>query len=698
MYLLQLRLENHCGGSPASLTIDKDRGRIRKWTVLSAGRLNRDLIRLIALACGGPSIVSRLHYPLGRFSRRQDDPLHLECLLARHSPGDCPKGSASVRVSGIRINRFGSVTALGKKERRLFPASIPFGKLRLGTGNTAFFFVAYGQDPVPLKKDRFDFIDPFFRITRFHSLFIQNAPITDPAAFLTRLHYRGIQKGRFPAKKTMKALCDGFGELLGIDTVSWLQETCDFKTEWEKLRPWQQRAVLPIMDAARHMLDAFPRSGEPLKAPALMLLDRPDRFSTEKGFSRWLTLVDALFPSAQFLITLPDKTRSQLPSRIKRMRLLLPDAGEGTSTGAPVRLPRGAVLLLDVDSRLPNLALMKLSRHFREEGRPVVLARKDAMVKGVESVYASCVYSIPSSQVRLEKLREHYGQSLVVGGSGADVRMRLPAQIEDLPADYSLYPELGDRAIGFLTRGCPFRCPFCIVPVKEGKPRQVSDLDTLLENGRRRKIILLDDNILSHPMADDFLQEMVSRAVQVNFTQTLDLRLLNRERAKLLRRVHASNTLFTRRNYHFSLNNARNLEQMGRKYRMMGFSSRDNVEFICMYGYDTTLEEDVERFRFLRSLPGAYVFVQEYQPILGGPEPDLSSFFDARADQLIDDLIRILFPQNMKSMEKYYRWLSRQYFLSFGRPHRRLVDTIFRYNARDRKGFYLAKLERLAGH
>ena len=77
-----------------------------------------------------------------------------------------------------------------------------------------------------------------------------------------------------------------------------------------------------------------------------------------------------------------------------------------------------------------------------------------------------------------------------------------------------------------------------------------------------------------------------------------------------------------------------------------------------MYGYNTTLAEDVERFRFLRSLPGAYVFVQRYQPILGGSAPFLKQFFDDNADKLINELGKIIFPQNMKSMEKYYRWLS----------------------------------------
>ena len=125
---------------------------------------------------------------------------------------------------------------------------------------------------------------------------------------------------------------------------------------------------------------------------------------------------------------------------------------------------------------------------------------------------------------------------------------------------------------------------------------------------------------------------------------------------------------------------------------MFGFTHKDNVEFICMYGFNTTLAEDVERFHFLRSLPGAYVFVQEYQPIPGGPPANLTNFFDEHADQLIDKLIRITFTQNMKSMERYYRWVSKRYALTFGRLHQGLVDTIFRYNRRQGKGFYVAAM------
>ncbi|MFZ3044512.1 MAG: hypothetical protein WA151_01240, partial [Desulfatirhabdiaceae bacterium] len=357
--------------------------------------------------------------------------------------------------------------------------------------------------------------------------------------------------------------------------------------------------------------------------------------------------------------------------------------------GRPIVRKNMDILLIDVDSRMPNLALMKLSRHFKQKGRNVMLARGVNRIGSAREIYASCVFSSLLSSEKIRNLQKFYGDSLQLGGSGIDVKMRLPEEIETLPSDYDVYPELGDRAIGFLSRGCPMHCPFCIVPMKEGQPRQVSDLQTLLENDRRSKLIMLDDNILSLPHADQLLEEMVSRNIMVNFTQTLDWRFVDRNRAALLKRVRCCNTRFTRSNYYFSLNDNRHFDLVREKYDMFGFSGRDNVEFVCMYGFNTTLAEDVQRFRFLRSLRGAYVFTQAYQPIPGGPPPTMDHFFESDPDHLIDELIRIQFTQNMKSMEKYYRWVSRKYAETFGRLHTPLVDTIFRYNQRHRKGHYI---------
>ena len=584
---------------------------------------------------------------------------------------------------------------MGNRELHFMPSDLPISKARSGLSNSSHFILGYGYEPhYHNNTDDFDYNDKFFRVNRFHSLFINSAPLTDPVEFLTRINYRGVACKRLAPLHVLERLTCLFKEHLGIDTDVWMNKNCNFKQEWDAIEPWQKHAALPALDAARHLHYGFQTLKNPLDMSTLLLFDRPDLLSGAKLFPAWARVMDALLPNAQFLITTNEKMKRCFPVDLLSNALPLLAQQVSPKVISPVNVRSNcAILLVDGDSVIANVALMKLSRYFKEQGKSVILARREAYMPGVEAVYASYIFSNQLTVTRVDKLRKYYGDSLFVGGSGVDVVQRLPEDIENLAPDYSLYPELGNNAIGFLTRGCPFHCPFCLVPTKEGQIHQVADLDELLHGGLK-KLILLDDNILSHPQATDFLEEMVQRSLMVNFTQTLDLRLVDQDIARLLKRVKCSNLKFTRTVYHFSLNDARNLDQVAEKYRLFGFTHRDNVEFICMYGFNTTLAEDVERFRFLRSLPGAYVFVQKYQPIIGGPPTTATGdcFFDENADELIDQLVRICFTQNMKNMEKYYRWLSKQYVITFGRLHERLIETIFKYNNRQQKGIYTAKI------
>ena len=623
-----------------------------------------------------------------------DRPLNLQFILAPHPGRESRKPLPEKIGSGLDIDaQKNCIRLLRKRECDLLPAGLPIRTPALGTGNTPYFLLGYGNRIVCHDQtDDFEFRDPNFRVTRFYSLFDHRAPITDPVAFLQRLSYRALSAARFPAQWTLQRISSLIGNYLEVDTGVWRMKGNDFESTWSGLRSWQRRTLAPILDAVRNVLDASPYAGKPLEIPGLMLLDRPDRLCPERIFPYFIRLLDELFPAMQFVVTLSPRAQQAFPRQASKNYLKLPEPAPQTPEKRVLSIPRGTILLLQLDGRLPNLALMKLSRHFKEQGKKVYLARGEAFIRGVESAYASCLFFNQTSRERMEKLRNFYGDALTTGGSGVDLKLRLPEKIEALPADYALYPELDGRAIGFLTRGCAFACPFCIVPKKEGSPRQVSDLGILLDLGRRRKLILLDDNILSHERAGILLEKMAKQDLKVNFNQTLDLRLVDRQTATLLNRIDCSNVSFTRRVIHFSLNDAGNLDHVRRCYSYFGFTCADNVEFICMYGFNTTLAQDVERFRFLRSLPGAYVFVQEYQPILGGPPPNMLDFFDESSDRLIDELVEIVFSQNMKSMEKYYRWLSKKYVQTFGRLHPKLVDTIFRYNHRDHKGRYIRSL------
>ncbi|MFO7985489.1 MAG: hypothetical protein R6U38_06460 [Desulfatiglandaceae bacterium] len=694
MYLLELIFENSAynGDGGFRFRKRKDSRTIAKWTHLGSDKAAGELLKLISIALGGDKYINAVGVPADVVGDCRQ-PLRVIEVVARHELLDVAPSAASVIGSGVRVDANGHVSPLRAGDLDLLPSDIPGQKLNIGKRISAYFLLAYGKEyrAGPEGED-FDFTDPLYRRSRFHSILLPGAPLTHPADFIERLRYKGIRRGRIRSKKVLQTLCTHLSQQLHMKTAVWTDMKVAAKDAWLTLHPWQQRAALPVLDMTRHMMDAFPRAGIPLEMPGVILMDRPETFCTPAHTKDYMTLLDTLFPSVQFIVSTGTAALNRLPASFWKKRLLLPDTEKAPQKQAPGRLSRDTVLLIDVDGRLPNLALMKLSTHYRSKGHKVWLGKRDCFIKGPDRVYASTVFYSPPSERRNHRLRRRYGDKLTLGGTGTDIVSRLPDAVEALQPDYGLYPELGDRAIGFITRGCPFSCPFCVVPPKEGKPRQISDLDTLLEGGRRQKLILLDDNILSHPDADRFLTEMADRGIMVNFTQTLDLRLIDRDRAQLIRRIHCSNTRFTRSNFHFSLNHNRNLEMVARKYQLFDFKSRHNVEFVCMYGYDTTLEEDVDRFSFLRSLPGAYVFVQKYMPIQGGPPPEAVNFFGEDPDRQIDKLIRIVFTQNMKSMENYYRWVSRRYAETYGKLHMGLVDTIFRYNKKHKKGEYIASL------
>jgi len=693
LYFLSICFDNAKANGVGELRLTKNESTLDKWTILPSGIKGRELLQLIAVACGGANLFSRIYFPTHDFNRDISKPLTIGFSIATIHPYEARHNPAGIFGSAVQIDKNGYLRAMGISELHFMPSDLPKIKARSGVSNSSHFILGYGYEPHHHNNtDDFDYNDKFFRVNRFHSLFINSAPLTDPVEFLTRINYRGVACKRLAPLHVLERLTSLFKEHLAIDTDGWMGKNCNFKKEWDAIEPWQKRVALPALDAARHLHYGFQTLKNPLDMPVLLLFDRPDLLSGAKLFPDWVRVMDALLPNAQFLITTDKKMKSCFPVDILSNSLPIPAQQVTPKVTSPVR-SKGAILLIDGDSVIANLALMKLSRYFKEQGKSVILSRKEAYMPGVEAVYASYIFSNPLTLTRVDKLRKYYGDSLLVGGSGVDVVQRISEDIEKLPPDYSLYPELGDNAIGFLTRGCPFNCSFCLVPAKEGQIRQVADLEELLQGGLQ-KLILLDDNILSHPKATDFLEEMVRRNLMVNFTQTLDLRLVDQDISLLLKRVQCSNLKFTRTVYHFSLNDVCNLDLVAEKYRLFGFTGRDNVEFICMYGFNTTLAEDVERFRFLRSLPGVYVFVQKYQPITGGPPTTATGdyFFDENADELIDQLVRICFPQNMKNMEKYYRWLSKQYLITFGRLHERLVDTIFKYNNRQQKGIYTAKM------
>lgn len=196
----------------------------------------------------------------------------------------------------------------------------------------------------------------------------------------------------------------------------------------------------------------------------------------------------------------------------------------------------------------PNIALGKIARYHRNLGDTVEWARPKREIVQTElfdsvriltknhyhRIYASKIFNFSEDFDRKMYDTDEY----VYGGTGYDIASQLPADIDRLQPDYSIYPNVPkDTAYGFLTRGCPNKCSWCVVPRKEGRIRPYMDVDEIAIEGRT-KLVLMDNNILA---AGDYahhqLAKIIARGYRVDFNQALDARLVTDEYAKQLAQI-----------------------------------------------------------------------------------------------------------------------------------------------------------------
>lgn len=151
-----------------------------------------------------------------------------------------------------------------------------------------------------------------------------------------------------------------------------------------------------------------------------------------------------------------------------------------------------------------------------------------------DRLYMSKVFTTEYSPDVLEPCN---ADEIVKGGTGYNLTNKLPDFIEHSYPDYSLYPQFHE-AYGFLTRGCPRHCKFCIVGDKEGLcSRKVADLPEFWRG--QHEIKLLDPNLLACRDHENLLLQLAKSGAEVDFTQGLDIRLITADNVMLLNRVKA---------------------------------------------------------------------------------------------------------------------------------------------------------------
>ena len=246
--------------------------------------------------------------------------------------------------------------------------------------------------------------------------------------------------------------------------------------------------------------------------------------------------------------------------------------------------------LIDVDSHnFPNLCLMKLAAYHKAQGDRVEWYNHDRhydivyQSKVFDDTYSKDIDFVPNAT------------QVIKGGTGYGLENRLPDAVEHIMPDYSLYG-IKDTAYGFLTRGCPRHCAFCIVGDKEGlRSQKVADLSEFWSG--QPNIELLDPNLLACKDRMELLDQLIDSRAVVNINQGFDIRLTNEKIADKLGRMRV-------KRIHFAWDNPQQdlteyFRRFAASYRRKASSTK--VVYILV-NFNSTMEENLNRIYTVRDL------------------------------------------------------------------------------------------------
>lgn len=271
------------------------------------------------------------------------------------------------------------------------------------------------------------------------------------------------------------------------------------------------------------------------------------------------------------------------------------------------------VKIVQIDGKLPNLALMQLSSWHKARGDSVTFTRNthhDVFDAPYDRVYGSAIFAF--SGEKIARLRATYPDA-IVGGTGSGVPLTVEQIIgEDWTGkDYSIYPGYLP-SLGFTQRGCRMSCKFCVVPTKEGKARSVATIDEIWRgDGHPKKLHLLDNDFFGQPFWRERVAEIREGGFKVCLNQGINVRQITEESAEALVSMEYRDDSFSERRVYTAWDNLKDedvffmgidkLEAAGipgkhvMAYMLVGFDKRETWDRIW-HRFNRMVERGVEPY------------------------------------------------------------------------------------------------------
>ncbi len=238
------------------------------------------------------------------------------------------------------------------------------------------------------------------------------------------------------------------------------------------------------------------------------------------------------------------------------------------------------------DSIIANIPLMKIARYYKDVSWYMPL-----MHNQFDKIYYSKIFNFTSVIDRQDEM--------IVGGTGHDIKLKLPAEIEKCQPDYGIYPDC-DYSLQYFSRGCIRKCKFCVVPEKEGKIHPVEAMEL---NPKGKYIRILDNNFFANPLWKDSIKCLKEINQPCSF-DGIDIRIFNDEQGKALQEIKIHKMI------HIAWDDAK--ENLIDKIKLMTkYIKAYRIMVYVLIGFDSNKDEDYYRVKKIDEL-GCKPFVMPY--------------------------------------------------------------------------------------
>ena len=247
--------------------------------------------------------------------------------------------------------------------------------------------------------------------------------------------------------------------------------------------------------------------------------------------------------------------------------------------------------LYNLEPAIVNTAMMQVSTYHKLNNDDIYIY-SPLFHDEYDKIYAFSIFDYTD--------KGYVRDDMITGGTGFDIKSKLPVEITKCEYDWSLYPDC-DYSILWFSRGCIRNCPFCVVHEKEGYIHSVEPLN-LNPNGEYVKV--MDNNFFANPNWNDSVDYLLDIGQKIDM-QGFDIRIFNEDQGEALSQLKHHKA------FKFAWDNPR--DTIDDKIELLlDYIKPSNLMCYVLIGYWSSPMEDYRRVMHLWDEYKIHSFVMPY--------------------------------------------------------------------------------------